>query len=268
MQPKLWPIRWKRVLRRRALQARQQRVAAALAERARAVLHLPERELAQRRKEQAADLVADAEQLRRRPRRAGVALVDDRLRVEGCPGRRPVRRRCPWLQAGLGEERGVGIEERLRRRRGVGLVRCCLQDRLDRGARARRVGDSLGPGVDVAVASSAAGLPRARRWPPAGGSSSPKGMLGQCRPTISGVNPPGRCPAAAISAACAAVAPIQRSYCAIAAGTSPCQPWLVKMTSLTGRAGSATRLISVSLRSVPSGSGFSLPLSSKMTRRS
>src|SRR5258705_383524 len=133
-----------------SLQAREQLVRAVLAELSRALLHLPERELAQRREEQAADRVADAEELRRRLGRAGAALGDDRRRVEAVLVRARRRGAAARVEAGFGEERRVGAEQGRRRRRRAGLLARCVEDGADRRARARRVGDARGPGADIA----------------------------------------------------------------------------------------------------------------------
>ena len=58
---------------------------------------------------------------------------------------------------------------------------------------------------------------------PLGIASSPYGRLGQCTPTTIDVNPARFARATAASGDCA-IAPTHLSYCAIAAGTSPCHP--------------------------------------------
>ncbi len=132
------------------LHAGEQLVRAALAERACAVFHLPERELLERREEKAGHGIADTEQLRRRRRAAAcLALGDDRRRVESLLVRAGRRGAAARVEPRLGEQCGVGLEQRGRRRRRVLLLTRAAQDGADRFARARRVGDAVRPGVDL-----------------------------------------------------------------------------------------------------------------------
>ena len=89
------------------------------------------------------------------------------------------------------------------------------------------------------MSGSTAAVPGAanERSDPPPSSSSPNGRLGQWSPTRSGLNPGRTRRARSRSSSHAAIAPIQRSYCLTAAGTSPIQPWLMRKTSVYGSVG-------------------------------
>ena len=196
MQPKLWPIRWKRARGAADLQARAAARGAPFSPNARARSFIFQNESWRSgERKSPLDGVADAEQLRRRlaPRRPPLC-GDDRGGIEALLVGARCRRAAARVEARLREERRVGVEQRPAKARAARLSRRAASRIVRIAARARGVSAMR---AAQASTSSAAARAAGRTGRQHGGRtgrsfSSPNGRLGQCRPTISGAKPPGR----------------------------------------------------------------------------